>query len=435
MNEAGTSGLRRSNGVVIEEWLPSLQGRRGARAIAEMRDNDPIVGAILYGIEHQLRAVKWTVTPYDESPESAEHAEFVRSCMDDMSTTWEDFIAEALTKLPFGWSLHEVVYKRRTGSDADPPSRFSDGRIGWRKLPIRAQETLARWEFDDEGGIRGMWQLTEDYSEVFIPIEKALLFRTTVHKNNPEGRSVLRNAYTPWWRRKRLEEYEAIGIERDLAGIPVVRIPAEVIESGGAVYDAYVKLASQLRKDEQAGVVLPSDPYEGSSVAQYDLALLSASGTRTVDTVAAIERYQRQLAMSILADVILLGHERVGSLALAESKARLWQLSLQSQLDEIAAVFNRYEIPRLFRLNGLPVDRLPELSPGDVTHLDLVDLAAVIETLARAGLALFPDDSTEAHFRGLLGLPEADTPDGSPEMSDPARIGGPPTGDPDLPVG
>jgi hypothetical protein len=62
---------------------------------------------------------------------------------------------------------------------------------------------------------------------VFIPIEKMLLFRTTVQRNNPEGRSMLRTAYRPWRNKKRIEEIEGVGIERDLAGLPMARIPGK----------------------------------------------------------------------------------------------------------------------------------------------------------------------------------------------------------------
>ena len=49
-----------------------------------------------------------------------------------------------------GWSFHEIVYKRRMGNTKNPTtkSKYTDGLIGWKKLPIRAQETLYRWEYD-----------------------------------------------------------------------------------------------------------------------------------------------------------------------------------------------------------------------------------------------------------------------------------------------
>ena len=38
--------------------------------------------------------------------------------------------------------------------------------------------------------------------------------------DNPEGRSILRNAYFSWYFEKKIAEIEGIGIARDLAGLP-----------------------------------------------------------------------------------------------------------------------------------------------------------------------------------------------------------------------
>ncbi|NBO56040.1 MAG: hypothetical protein EBU84_15960, partial [Actinobacteria bacterium] len=216
--EAGSTGLRRTSGYIFEEFLPQLQGYRAINTYREMRDNDPIVGAILFAIDKLIRQVQWRVQPATNSVEDKRAAKFVESCMHDMSTSWEDTISEILSMLPYGWSLHEIVYKKREGNEAsvsENRSRYDDGYIGWRKLPIRAQDTRQEWIFDKNGGIMGMVQSAPpDFTLRTIPIEKALLFRTTSDKNNPEGRSILRNAYRPWYFKRRIEEIEAIGVER-----------------------------------------------------------------------------------------------------------------------------------------------------------------------------------------------------------------------------
>jgi hypothetical protein len=63
-----------------------------------------------------------------------------------------------------------------------------------------------------------------------IPIEKMLLFRPITHKNNPEGRSILRTAYTSYYV-KRLQELEAILGER-MGGIPIVKVPRSSLSTG-----------------------------------------------------------------------------------------------------------------------------------------------------------------------------------------------------------
>ena len=228
--EIGRIGQRRYGGTIYEEFLHELRGKRGIEVYREMSENDDVVGAILFAIEMLIRQCDWNVEPGGDTAKDREAAEFVKSCMDDMQDTWIDTISEILSFLTYGWSFHEIVYKRRMGNtkDSKTKSKYTDGLIGWKKLPIRAQETLYRWEYDEEDNLRGMTQQPPPYFCTYtIPMEKALLFRTKSRKGNPEGRSILRNAYRSWYFKRRIQEIEGIGIERDLAGLPVIHAPAD----------------------------------------------------------------------------------------------------------------------------------------------------------------------------------------------------------------
>jgi len=50
------------------------------------------------------------------------------------------------------------------------------------------------------------------------------------------------------------------------------------------------------------------------------------------------------MAMTVLADFILLGHEAVGSKSLGVSKIELFTMALSAWLDEVSAVMNEYAI-------------------------------------------------------------------------------------------
>ena len=170
------------------------------------------------------------------------------------------------SRTEYGWSYHEIVYKRRLGDNRDPSkrSKYNDGRIGWRKIPSRSQDSWAGWKFDeeDDGNVIGMWQDTGN-GKVLILIEKALLFRTTSARGNPEGRSFLRGAYRPWYFKKHIEEIEGIGIERDLAGLPVLITPENLDiwnpEDANAqkIRQQAESLVKNIRRDRNEGVVLP----------------------------------------------------------------------------------------------------------------------------------------------------------------------------------
>lgn len=415
LTELGTTGLRRSGGFVHEEFLTALRGRRGLLVYREMADNDPVIGSILYAIEKVILRLDWRVDPYDNSPEAKELADFVDTCLEDMSDSYDQTLASILSMLVYGFSFHEIVYKIRGGDNKDPQrnSKFSDGKIGWRKWPIRSQETLNNWMMDETGGIQGMRQIDPSGGGFRdIPIEKALLFRTTVNKNNPEGRSLLRNSFRPWYYKRRIEEIEAIGIERDLAGLPVAKVPPEYLSSGKTaaqqtVLDTITNIVQNIKRNEQEGVVFPL-MFDDNGNEMFKLELLSSGGTRQFDTDKVITRYDQRIAMSVLTDFILLGHERVGSFSLGSQKMDLWTMSIDAIAKSIAEVINQFAIPRLMKLNNFTTELTPYLSYGQVSSVDLTEIADYVQKLTAAGV-LMPDEKLEAYLREQASLPPADT--------------------------
>ncbi len=405
--EIGRIGQRRYGGIIYEEFLPVLRGKRGIQVYYEMSENDDVVGAILFAIEMLVRQCNWNVEPGGSTAKDKEAAEFVKSCMDDMQDTWIDTISEILSFLTYGWSYHEIVYKRRMGHTKDPrtKSKYNDKLIGWKNLPIRAQETLYQWEYDNEDNLLGMTQMPPpDYGIFTIPVEKALLFRTKKRKGNPEGRSILRNAYRPWYFKRRIQEIEGIGIERDLAGLPVIHGPKdldiwdETIEANN-IRQGLEDIVRNIRRDEAEGIVLPFG---------YELELLSSGGTRQFDTNTIINRYDTRVAMTVLADFILLGHQQVGSFALSSDKTELFAVAIGAFLDIICETFNSQGIPSLIDINGqhfAGITEYPKMTHGDIEDVDITKVAAFIKEMVGIGV-LVPDDGLEDYIRQVGHLPE-----------------------------
>ena len=407
-NEIGRIGQRRYGGVIYEEFLHDLRGRRGVEVYREMSENDDVVGAILFAIEMLVRQCDWNVEPGGDTAKDREAAEFVESCMHDMQDTWIDTISEILSFLTYGWSFHEIVYKRRLGNTRDKRTRskYDDGLIGWQKLPIRAQETLYQWEYDQEDNLLGMTQQPPpDFGTFTIPLEKALLFRTKSRKNNPEGRSVLRNAYRPWYFKRRIQEIEGIGIERDLAGLPVVHGPEgfdlwnEDDDDATKIRLGLESIVRSIRRDEMEGVVLP---------AGYQLELLSSGGTRQFDTNAIINRYDTRIAMTVLADFIFLGHSETGSWALSSDKTELFAIAIGAFLDIICETFNSQGIPPLIDINGdhfSGITDYPKMTHGDIEDADIQKVSTFVKDMTGIGI-LVPDDGLEDYIRQIGHLPD-----------------------------
>jgi hypothetical protein len=273
-----------------------------------------------------------------------------------------------------------------------------------------------------------------------------MLFRPSSYKGNPEGHSIIRSAYRPWYFSKRLEEQEAILFER-MGGIPVLRVPSALINAAqGSGPDAqaaqatmrrYEAIGRNVRIQEQMYVTLPSDMQKGadggpSSSPLYDFKLETPSGgNRSTTADTAIIRYANQMLMSVMADFLTLGHEARGTQSLAVSKIELFMQACEAWLNAIAAVLNRNGLPRLFYLNADDPDTIPEVKPDMATQIEPNALGNLILHLSQAGMPLFPDPQLEDWVRdnmGMPALPEEDptAPRPPPFMPLAGQPGGPP---------
>lgn len=426
IEELGRPGLKAWAGRINEEWLPELTGIRGKLVYREMRDNDPTIGAIMFAIEMLIRQVEWRVEPKDKTDAAQEAADFIKECLDDMELPWRSTLSEIVTMLTWGWDVHEIVYKHREGPDQTDPtkhSKYKDGKLGWRKLGPRSQDTLYQWDLALNGDVKGMVQILPTGGQLlYIPWERLLLFRTTTNKSNPEGRSILRNAYRPYFFKKRIEEVEAIGIERDLAGLPVMYVPASIMKTNASASDkallASLKtIVTNIRRDEQEGVIMPNTVDPTSKIKLYELELLSTGGQRQNNSNEVITRYDHRIAMTVLADFILLGQDKVGSFALSSDKTEIFSVALGALLDEIINQVNRFAIPRLCSLNSMNMELCPVLKYGDIESIDLDKLGNFLQRASAAGMPLFPDRKLEDDIRAKAGMPPVPEDDGTGDIT------------------
>jgi hypothetical protein len=295
--------------------------------------------------------------------------------------------------LTFGWSAHELVYKRRQGDHRDPflASHFMDGAIGLQGIEGRSQDTLDRWVYDDAQRLTGMDQRPWAGGGILtIPAERLVLFTVRTHKQNPEGLSLLRNCYLPWYYKKCIQEYQAIGVERDLAGLPIMYVPPEILDPNNPAYTAsyanWKSAVQGVRRNENEGLLLPA-AFDEHGNRLYEIQLLSAGtgAQRQFNTTAILQQYNLEIVLALFTDVLLVGHEKTGSFALSSSKTTLLATALGAILDSICSVVNREVVPRLWRLNGFPMETKPLLSHGDIEAVDLAELGQFIVHMSQAG--------------------------------------------------
>lgn len=429
---AGAISLKRWGGYISEEFLPELQGSRGVKVLTEMLNNDAVIGALMLAITQLIRRANWHI----EGEDNDERVQFLTECKDDMKSTWEEFISDVCSMFGYGWDVHEMSFKMRKGMEPGvvtdtitgrpyqlPISKYNDNKIGWANFSPRKQESLSRWIFAGEPEADKLGLLGEEgeavamvqapypnISERKVPLIKCLHFKTESAMGNPEGKPITRNMYRSWYFRKNFEVIMGIGVERDLAGFPVLYIPYNDPfwhedhpdhQKSVTLYEGIIK---KMRRDENDGLILPSLP-NTPECAQWKIELLSTGSRRPVDIKEQLIYYDNLIANGALAQFILLGTENVGSFALGVSKQELFQMAINGWMNYIAAEINRKAVPLTLKLNGMSLENMPQFKADPIEVPNLKELGEYVSGLANSG-AITLDRSLEDHLRARAKLPE-----------------------------
>jgi hypothetical protein len=138
---------------------------------------------------------------------------------------------------------------------------------------------------------------------------------------------------------------------------------------------------------------------------QFKFKLMTTGGRRMIDTNSIVKRYETRMLMLFLAQFLVMGMDKVGSLALSSNMTDLFGTSLGTIMDVIASVFNRFAIRRRQALNGKPVELDPYLVHGDIEGPDLDLVAKYVQALAASG-NLTPSKPLERKLLEMASLPQ-----------------------------
>ncbi len=413
----GTSGLRRSGGYVHEEFLNKLKGLKGVEFFKEFTDNNPQAGAIRFVIESLIRQAGWTAVKAKDAtdPKEADTAHMLlETAMEDMEHGWQDMLVEMLSALRCGFSYANVPYKIRRGPDGPPQtkSEHDDGFIAWRAIDFRSQDSLERWEFDEQGKLLGMWQMDGwTGKRAFIPIEQAVHFRIDKFKDNPEGRSMYRNAAVSYLRLKALDDIEAVGAEREMTGVPVMEVPPQILNPRGSAQDGELRRALErmlgaFKRNEREFALVPSELNADGKPTGFKFRLMASPGTRAFDITKIKDAHKVDILVSCLSQFLMLGLQGAGGNAQAHSISSMGLLgkALVSFLDMIVDTVNQQLVAPMMKFNRFKRENWPTVVHGDVDAPTLEELGSFLKTMFDIG-SLTVDDEVREHLYEQAKLP------------------------------
>lgn len=414
--EIGYTGLALRSAWIQEEARRELQFPASIQTYNKMMYNSSVVAALKL-IKTFFSRVKWKVVPFNGTQIHKDRAEFINQCTNDMDITWVQFIQEVSSFVPYGFSFHEIVPRRRYKKNG---SRYNDGYVGLKNLPIRGQSSIQEFRYDDNGRyITDVVQVANIQSskaivnsEITIPYSKLLHFRTDVYKDNPVGTSCLNGCYETWKWLNVFREIEAIAISRNMAGVPHFELPPEYMAEDAtpdkkAVYETCKQIGINMNNGEQATLITPLSYDQETGNKQFNFSLLTASGGAGVDTGSIILRYTNELLQALFSDILQMGSSKVGSNNLAENKTSLVEMMVELRLDEITDVLNNKLIPYLYEMNGWDVSKLCKFEYGSILKPDISVISKGLQQLAANGLLELNRDLLN-HICVLFGLPERD---------------------------
>lgn len=421
LTEIGYQGLSMFNGITQSELNRELNFPNSVRTYKQMSQH-PSINAPLSLYDNLISKVSWRIVPPKKATaKEKKQCEFINECLHDMDMPFRQVIRDALTSNTYGFAVLEKVFRYREYSKG---SKYNDGKIGLKKLGLRSQESIRRFEFDENNSdvtavvqivntsannTGSMTAKVSSTKDVKIDRDKLMLVSVGRNAGDPYGKSPLRDIYLAWRYLTVIEEIEAAGVQKDLAGVPILSIPAQYMSSDAspeqkALYEEFKNIVRNIQQNSQSGIILPSAVDPETRTPLFSLKLLSAEGTgKNFDTEKIKQYYQNQIFVGLSADVLIMGTNGVGSFALGQVKSSLTGAAVESMLDNIVDAFNRDVIRHLYELNGWDIARCGSLDYESLADVDLETLSKAAQRYSSTGLFELDRDILNA-IRKSIGV-------------------------------
>lgn len=373
----------------MEDKFERIINRSGRYSLYDdMVSNEPIVGAANNLIESFVCSEEFRNKPSDMSEEAKYYSDLMWDMLNDTEKPFVDSIKDWLTFLHYGFSISEIVLKKRLGYHPENPkinSKFNDGLIGVRKFAPRPQKTIEKWNYDNFSRIESVEQQNPtSYEQVSIDYNRLLHFKIKSYNDNPEGTSLYRNIAQTYYDKQKIKRTQRIRFERGFDGIPVIELPAEWCNSSDTKHSGIRKWAENtvknLRQGQDQGIVLPR-------MIGKDLKPLITFSIISGDTPVGqnpeemLERCDREMTTSLLSDFFLSGKTASVSGALGQIKVEVFATFVSMFLNTIVNEINNKLYPLIFEINGFDKKYMPTLTHSNLIKLNMTSIMLFLQSL------------------------------------------------------
>lgn len=352
-------------------------------------------------------------------------AEYMNYCMHNMrSQTWLSAVENFNTDIKYGFSLGELtIRKAMTGQfkgsyiidNIGPRSQRSVYAWLWDKeqrnvthvvqKPLKTTDYLIQpkdtpylGNITDLQAIHGYSNSNTQYP--IIPNSSLLHFTYNSTNNNPQGKSPLIACFSPWKEKEIISQYQVIGITRDFGGIPIARVPSELMRRANdpdhnypedeAEYATYQDQLANMHAGKQSFFILSSDLAEGStSIPEYDIKLLGIEGSgKQFDTSSIIKDKTTEIYNAFGAGYLILGQgDTTSSYNLSTTGRTVHSFLVEKAILSKVSVLESSLVPSLLAANNIEwsYKDLPKFKYKDPDQLSLDEAGKFLQRAKSVG--------------------------------------------------
>lgn len=386
----GSTGTQNFAGYDHEEYLTQLRGYRRADEFDKIARSDGTVAMLLSAIKNLIRSAVWTVEPADESFEAQQDADLMKHILfEDMETSFEQVLNEALSIIEFGHAVFEVTQK----VVMDHPVFGS--YVGIKNLGWRSPRTIDRWNLDEQTGkLKSIHQVAYGTLDRFVEIPAEYLLVMTLNRmgSNFEGISMVRPCYGSYKRKLSYMKLNAIGIEKFAIPTPVAEVPQS--DNTGTQFDNLIDALENFVNHESQYLTHPKDWKVTLVGNTYDPQKVEYS----------VDAEDRRMTNAFLANFLSLGSGGTGgSYALSNDLSDFFMAGLDYIAKIIETEINKGVIVNTIKANRGVRSKYPKLTHSDVSDRAGKELADAMKALVDARIVV-PDDKLEDQTRERFKL-------------------------------
>jgi hypothetical protein len=402
MGETGFAALKTRSGKMLEESNQNFRYPALLKVVAEMEASPPVAIA-LGAINTLMNRAEVTVEPVTgETEQDRTRREFLLSVLHDMENSWQSTMQSISSYKQYGHCVQEMVFRRRLPKNG---SKWDDGLVGLKGLKCRPQNSIAKWNFSEDGrtlvslsqsltNVENSYRfqnLTDENGFIVIPREKFLLFRADAQNDNPEGVSCLKPCYLAYKQLTLLLDHLMTGVSKDTSGIPFAQLPPKYMDANAspedkAVYTGTQTILNNVADGVSKGIIFPRMVDPESKTDLFSFSLLEQKSGKAYDLPAIIRLLQANILSVLSCDAITMGSDKGGSLSLQDGSTNLLALQVAYRLSEVANTLNQELVPALWRMNGWSCERLPKVAFKDVSSVSIEEFTKGIQRLASTSM-------------------------------------------------